>query len=268
MTIPYFIIDTFTTEKFRGNPTAVCVTGKPLPAAIMHAVAKELRFPVTAFVEEVTAGDEYPIRYFTVTGEIAACGHATLAAAKVLTDSLLKERIRFSTIENIQIDIRIEEDIVYMFYPRYSMELLDVSPGLLQSLGIEKFREAGFCRELETVFIELEDAALLKSIQPDYRWMVKSNPFIKEVVITCRADNNQYDFLLRSFCPWIGIDEDPVTGSVHSVLAHYWKERTGKYDLTAYQASERGGEVYVKALDDKVLLGGRTVTMGRGDLSV
>lgn len=268
MNIPYYIIDSFTSEKFRGNPTAVCLTEKPLASALMHSIAKELRFPVTAFVEQVKGVQEYPIRYFTMTGEIAACGHATLAASRVMIDSSLEDKTRFTTIEDICIDARMELDIVYMFYPRYGMEFFEVTPGLLQGLGLEKILSAGLCKELETVFIEIGDPAQLRSLKPDHAWMVKTNPHIIEVVVTAASDNSQYDYILRSFCPWIGIDEDPVTGSVHSVLAHFWKERTGKYDLTAYQASERGGEVYVRALEDKVLIGGKTVIVGRGELGV
>lgn len=268
MNIPYFILDTFTEEEFKGNPTAVCLTEKPLASSLMHSIAKELRFPVTAFVEQVVAVTQYPIRYFTITGEIPACGHATLAAARVIMDSLLEERTQFTTIEGLGIDVLIENDIVYMYYPKYSIEPGDITPGLLQGLGLEKFLAAGFCKELETVFIEIADASQLRKITPDHKWMMKTNPFIKEVVVTSVSDNSRYDFLLRSFCPWIGIDEDPVTGSVHSVLAHYWKDRLGKYDMLAFQASERGGEVYVKALEDRVLIGGKTVVVGRGDLSV
>ncbi len=81
--------------------------------------------------------------------------------------------------------------------------------------------------------------------------MTKADTSIIEVVVTSISDTPEYDFLLRSFCPWIGIDEDPVTGSVHTVLAGFWKERLGKEQLKAYQASARGGEILVRYYDDK-----------------
>ena len=74
--------------------------------------------------------------------------------------------------------------------------------------------------------------------------------------------------LLRSFCPWIGIDEDPVTGSVHAVLAGFWKARLGKNELTAYQASDRGGEVFLKAFDNTVQIGGKAITILTGELTL
>jgi PhzF family phenazine biosynthesis protein len=266
MTVQLYIIDAFASEKFKGNPTAVCITETELPSATMHSIAKELNFPVTAFVTEGSAVDGNPIRYFTITGEIPACGHATLASSSVFLGK--NDHARFKTIENILIDVRLDNGIIYMTYPKYELVDFDIKDDLLKSLGLENYRSAGLCRQLETLFIEIDDPALLRKIAPDHKALVKSDSSIIEVVVTSVADDKQYDFLLRSFCPWIGIDEDPVTGSVHSVLAHYWKERTGKAELKAYQASERGGDVRVRALDNKVELGGKAVLIGKGELFI
>lgn len=75
------------------------------------------------------------------------------------------------------------------------------------------------------------------------------------MVITAAGDEG-YDYVLRSFCPWIGIDEDPVTGSVQAALAPYWAERLGKQRLLAYQASARGGELRLSVERDTVRIGG------------
>jgi len=68
------------------------------------------------------------------------------------------------------------------------------------------------------------------------------------------------------FCPRIGIDEDPVTGSAHCSLGPYWKARTGKDDFTALQASPRGGVVVVRVRGDRVKLEGQAVTVMRGEI--
>ena len=80
------------------------------------------------------------------------------------------------------------------------------------------------------------------------------------------SSNKEYDFVLRSFCPWIGIDEDPVTGSIHSVLADFWKNKTGKLRLTCYQASERGGLLHIRAGDQSVEIGGNARFVLEGNL--
>ena len=81
-----------------------------------------------------------------------------------------------------------------------------------------------------------------------------------------KAVNKKYDFVLRSFCPWIGIDEDPVTGSIHSVLGHFWQNRLNKRELIAFQASNRGGQIYIKPLRNTVEIGGKAKVILEGYL--
>jgi predicted PhzF superfamily epimerase YddE/YHI9 len=86
-------------------------------------------------------------------------------------------------------------------------------------------------------------------ISPNYPKALGSSKTIKEVVITAKSEEEEYDFYSRCFCPWIGIDEDPVTGASHSVLAKYWGEKLDKKEMSAYQLSKRGGFLNLKILD-------------------
>jgi predicted PhzF superfamily epimerase YddE/YHI9 len=63
------------------------------------------------------------------------------------------------------------------------------------------------------------------------------------------------------FAPGIGIPEDPVTGSAHCCLGPYWRKRIGKDKMTAFQASKRGGLLTVEVNGDRVLIGGKAVTV-------
>ena len=65
----------------------------------------------------------------------------------------------------------------------------------------------------------------------------------------------------RVFAPSAGIAEDPVTGSAHCTLAPFWSERLGRVELVGEQASPRGGTVRMKLAGDRVILGGRAVTV-------
>ena len=266
MATPVYIIDSFTATKFKGNPTAVCIAKTKPSYEIMHSIARELNFPVTAFLEMSAANEVYKINYFTITGEIPACGHATLAAAQAIFELTTADSPQFKTIENTIIKIHREEETIFMAYPKFTVVDFDIPEATLKSLGITNYKPVGFCKELETLFIELEDPELLRQLHPNYDMLTKSTDRIIEVVVTSVSDNKNFDFLLRSFCPWIGIDEDPVTGSVHSVLAGFWKDRLGKNELTAYQASERGGEVFVKAFASSVEIGGKAITILKGEL--
>ena len=153
-----------------------------------------------------------------------------------------------------------------MTYPAYAMEEQVVNAELLAALHLNDYKTAGYSEDLETLFIELESAESLRNIQPDYQRLVKSSEVIKEVVITSVSDNANFDYYLRSFCPWIGIDEDPVTGSVHSVLGNFWKKRLHKEFMNAYQASPRGGKLVIRAFDDHVKIGGEAVVILTGEI--
>ena len=85
-------------------------------------------------------------------------------------------------------------------------------------------------------------------------------------IVTARADSERYDFVSRFFGPRVGVPEDPLTGPAHCVLGPYWQKRLGTDDFIAYQASARGGTVRVGVRGDRVRLGGKAVTVMRGEL--
>jgi len=267
MPTPFFIIDTFTSIPFRGNPTGLIVLDQDFDATLLLSLAKELNFPVTAFISK-TGSDHFSIRYFTTTTEIPACGHATLAAAQVVFELEHRTQVNFITIENIHIEVDLKDGIIWMKYPRYALEDYSPTPALLQALGVRDGLHIGICPQLESLFIEIADPATLRTLQPDFPKLIAADPALKEVVVMSCSDDPAYDFLLRSFCPWIGIDEDPVTGSVHSVLAPYWSKKQGKNSLKAFQCSPRGGEVFVLAETKAVKLGGQNRLIARGELSL
>jgi PhzF family phenazine biosynthesis protein len=267
MSPPVYLIDTFTSTPFKGNPTAVCIVPAGFQPASMQDLALELKLPVTAFIiKQDGYGYNYNIRYFTVTTEIPACGHATLASAKLAMMHDASTAVSFRTANGLILETVSEGDVIMMNYPRYEMQSYRPGQATLESLGLTTYITAGFSPELETLFIET-GPQLLRSLQPDYPRLVQSNMDIKEVVIMSVADDSKYDYLLRSFCPWIGIDEDPVTGSVHSVMAGYWKDKLGKSVLRAYQASDRGGELVVEYHHDKVRIGGACVVSSESPAS-
>jgi PhzF family phenazine biosynthesis protein len=255
----YYLLDTFTREKFKGNPTPVCILLEKLSTQIMHSFAKEFGAPVTAFIEQRQKDGAWPIRYFTVTGEIPACGHATLGAAFVMLSQSQESEVELNTIENVRLQGKQVDDVTFIEYPKFGMTDFNSDALMIKALGIKNYKSCFFCNELQTVFFELESDGELKQISPDFRSLVESSDQVKEVVVMCKSADENYDFIVRSFCPWIGIDEDPVTGSIHSVLGHFWQERTGKTELVAFQASERSGELFIKPLKNSVAIGGHAV---------
>lgn len=270
MKLPIWLIDTFTSIPFRGNPTAVCCSNEELAGQTMQSVAHELNCPVTAFIKTKTGvAGAYDIRYFTPVTEIPACGHATLASVAFITQGKNKNvNITFYTANGIAIETTTNSDLIMMSYPVYQMNNCAVSNEMMDALHLKMYRMAGYSTNLETLFIEIDSPGILRTIQPDYQKLVRCGDQVKEVVVTWASGDEDYDYLLRSFCPWIGIDEDPVTGSVHSVLGNFWKERLGKNNMVAYQASARGGEIFIRAFDNNVEIGGRSVIFLKGEITV
>jgi predicted PhzF superfamily epimerase YddE/YHI9 len=82
------------------------------------------------------------------------------------------------------------------------------------------------------------------------------------------APGKRHDIASRVFVPYLGIDEDPVTGSAHAALVPYWTKRLGRQDFTAIQASARGGVLHCRSQGDRAVLGGHchTVIVGQFQL--
>ena len=91
---------------------------------------------------------------------------------------------------------------------------------------------------------------------------------IRGVILTATSDDPNVDFISRFFGPAVGVDEDPVTGSAHCCLAPYWAEKLGKPELSAFQASERGGHLQLRLDGDRVHIGGNAITIKKGELLI
>src|SRR4051812_4309227 len=96
-TLKYTVVDAFTERVFGGNPAAVIVLdeGHSFTDATLQLIAREFNLSETAFVtpNPTTAKQEescrFKLRWFTPKVEIALCGHATLASAHVLFNSVV-----------------------------------------------------------------------------------------------------------------------------------------------------------------------------------
>ncbi len=110
----------------------------------------------------------------------------------------------------------------------------------------------------------MDGEATVRGLKPDHGALAALP--VRGVIVTARADSPGYDFVSRFFAPGSGVAEDPVTGSAHCALGPFWQSRLGKRELVAYQASPRGGVVRVRVAGERVMLGGKAVTVLRGEL--
>lgn len=86
--------------------------------------------------------------------------------------------------------------------------------------------------------------------------------------VICTSTSENYDFVSRFFVPAVGVNEDPVTGSAHTMLIPYWAKELGKNELTAKQVSSCGGILHCKNLGERVEISGKAVTYLVGEIFI
>ena len=257
----YWHVDAFTRQSFSGNPAGVCIHDKDISSDIMQNIAAEMKHSETAFLSR--KGQDYSLRWFTPETEVELCGHATLASAHILWESGIlaqNDTARFHTLSG-PITAHLEDDIIFMDFPAEPAEQCPEPDGLSEALGIEIISTA---KNRFDYLVEAGSEEIIRSMTPDFNSLkdIPSRGFI----VTAGSDLDEYDFVSRFFAPGVGVDEDPVTGSAHCCLGPWWEAVTGKKDMTGLQLSLRGGEVLVRNNGNRVYIGGRAITVVKGEI--
>jgi PhzF family phenazine biosynthesis protein len=267
MEYPIFQVDAFTAEPFKGNPAAVCLLDGPRPAGWMQQVGAEMNLSETAFLWPHKDGFE--LRWFTPEIEVPLCGHATLASAHVLFETgraAPGRPVRFHTRSGLLVARRAGPGIELDF-PAIPVVASDLPDAARAALGVSPryvARTPGQPLRGGNYLVELADEEAVRGAHPDFAAMRRAVP--AGVILTARAEGGGYDFVSRYFAPDAGIDEDPVTGSAHCVIAPWLAARTGRAEFVGEQASARGGTVGMRLEGDRVVLSGRAVTVLEGVL--
>lgn len=260
MNIPLYLIDSFTSKLFRGNPAAVCPLGKWLDDDVMQAIAVENNLSETAFF--VTEGDGFHIRWFTPACEVDLCGHATLASAFVLfNDTDFEQQTIVFESRSGELRVSRKENLMYLDFPAAPITQPVDSGQLAKALGATPENTWDTGHNWLAVF---SDPETVENLQPDFAG-IASLPADGLIVSAAASD---VDFISRYFAPAKGINEDPVTGSTHCTLAPYWGEKLGKTKLSARQVSERGGDLVCEVSGDRVLIGGQAVLFAKGEIAL
>ena len=286
MEIETFVVDSFSSEPFAGNPAAVCLIRRDIADRIndvtMTKIAAEMNLSETAFVVEESTfqtGSEFGLRWFTPTVEVDLCGHATLATSAVLLHRLENpnHELRFRTKSGVLKAVRNGEEITLDFPlnpPKHLGYTSDIQQLITTAVGDIPLQDVQYSPQTKKLLLRLPDSftrTQLENLQVDPQALKQTpqgEPLVKGVILTVKG-TGEYDFLSRYFAPWVGIPEDPVTGAAHTVLASYWSEQLGKRRLFARQCSARGGDVRVEIGDGgRVFLSGRAYIVMEGKLRV
>lgn len=254
----FTVVDAFTDEAFSGNPAAVMVLEAFYDDATLLKIAQEHNLSETAFLVK-KAEARYDLRWFTPGGEVPLCGHATLASGFALFNEhgVESETIRFET-KSGTLAVSKDGDRYSLDLPANMPSRIENPPSLMDAIGIEPLE----VMEGQFWLAVLPTEEDVRNVRPNMA-AIEALP-VPELGIT--APGEKTDMVSRLFAPSLGIPEDPFTGSLHAMLVPYWSEKLGKTEMTAYQASARGGDASCLLSEGRVFLFGNAVTTMRGTI--
>lgn len=270
--LPIYQIDAFSDMLFAGNPAAVVPLSAWLSDEVMQKIAMENNLSETAFFVPIDGdGDDeadFHIRWFTPTVEVPLCGHATLASSFVIFKQLgfSGDLVRFQSKSGI-LTARRENDAIVLDFPKQPIVAQPVPDTVIAALGgaapVETFGVKSRDTDMVVVY---DNAAIVGEMNPDMSILAKLAE--RGVIVTAPGDKTGLDMVSRYFLPALGIDEDPVTGYMHCVVAPYWADKLGRDEVVGHQASARGGVVSCKVSGDRVHLKGDAVLYLKGEITV
>lgn len=272
--IPLYIVDAFTNKPFAGNPAAVCLLQHKYSDSVLQSIAAEMNLSETAFLlplehKPLKKSNYFSLRWFTPKTEVNLCGHATLATAAVLFYEIdvSSDTVNFETKSGVLTAAKEKSQIVLDF-PTDTPRPVKPNKALLEAMGITRFEAVEYAEKTWSLLIHVANEKTVRDLKPNFELMktMSTKEKVGGIIVTS-CGRPPHDFISRFFAPWLGINEDPVTGAAHTVLAPYWHKILRKKEMLAYQASARGGEVKVRLQrKDRVDLIGDVVILIRGEL--
>ena len=261
MKLKMYQVDAFADKLFSGNPAAVVILESPLKDEVMQSIAEENNLSETAFVSihESPAS----IRWFTPSIEVDLCGHATLASARILFDyypDLVGEEINLHSKSGVLKITQVEGGLCLNF-PSDLPVTIKSDPLFLEILSIEPLV---LLRGKDDYLAVFKNQKQIENMQPNFSLLKKVDG--RGLVISAPGD--EVDFVSRCFYPEAGIEEDPVTGSAHTMLTPYWANQLNKDELEAHQLSKRGGRLNCRLANDRVYISGSSVIFFEGAISI
>ena len=256
----YYIIDAFADALFKGNQAGVCVLDEWLDSGLMQSIAAENNLSETAFI--VKRENFYDLKWFSPEMEIDLCGHATLAAAFVISNFTggNAEVMRFNTKSGF-LAVKKAGDLFELDFPARKPRPTNITPQMAKAFPFPVL-EAHGARDL-ILLVDNEDQ--VRGFAPDFELLKQISGWFAAVITSRGSDA---DFVSRFFAPGVGIPEDPVTGSSHCSLIPFWSERLGKEKMTARQLSKRGGTLYCEDCGDRVKIAGNAVLYLQGEINI
>ena len=282
METPFYQVDVFSDELFGGNPLAVFLRGEDFKEAQFQQVAREMNLSETTFVLPSSHPDaDFDVRIFTPEKEIPFAGHPTLGTAFVLRHAGLvsetQDHIRLNFKVGV-IPVHLQEDgKIFMTQPPGKiLQTFSNTEEIAQALGLTgnnidlpvQSASTGFpallvpinsLRAMQRIVLNL---SLLKVLLEE-AGVDMIYPFTRQTL------DEKNTIHARGFAPFVGIPEDPATGSVAGALGYYLNDKNPKEEnIIIEQGYEmnRPGLIFVTVDGATIRVGGKTRMVFKGSL--
>lgn len=286
----FFITDVFGNDKYSGNQLATFFDFGAMSANEMQKIAREINFSETTFITSAEKiNDGFNVRIFIPGSEIDFAGHPTLGTAYIINKYILKDSLGLIKLNYRcgQIPVVIAKEIIWMKQnqPKFGRDLDKLL--LVQTLGLsfDDFDDRSPIMEVSTglpfTIVPLKTMKAMKKAKVN---LTKYNDFIEQtwakgVLIFCGDTyENHHNISSRVFVDYLGIPEDPATGSATGCLAAYLLKynafNSNRIELTVGQGYEinRPSELRIKAeLKDEIYdinIGGKVIEIAEGEWKI
>ncbi len=277
----YYIVDAFTQTAFGGNPAGVVLLEGDFPCEqLMQQVAAELRYSETAFVQQQD-DNEFTVRYFTPTGEVPLCGHATIAAFGVL---LLRGMVRddrpsMNHTQAGDLMVKIDSQVMMQMAPsQHLQQAMDVDRlhCIMASEDIVAWPEMPvevISTGLPDIMLPVASVEALNALRPDMDALAALSREMNVVGVHAFAmSQDGYTAHVRNFAPLYGIPEESATGTANAALTHYLQRRGMVMpgdECRFLQGEAMGRPSVVRATVDQdgaIWVGGHSCIVAEGEL--
>ncbi|NES73614.1 MAG: PhzF family phenazine biosynthesis protein [Okeania sp. SIO2D1] len=285
----FYIVDVFAETKYAGNQLAV-FTGSEIENLSDHEmlqIAREMNYSETTFILSSTQRNNgYDVRIFTPTQELPFAGHPTLGTAYIIQREILKNSVE-QVILNLgvgQITVSWKGEVLWMgqnvptFAQKHQIEFL----AEVLNLEVDDLDMRFPIQEVSTgipfIIVPLNNLQALKKakVNLDKYYQLIQIAKATEILIFCPETYHSINNLsVRMFAPYLGITEDPATGSANGCLAGYLAEYNYFGEAKVNIRVEQGYEINRPSLlllqaekkleGIEVFVGGKVIMVAQGE---
>ena len=293
MTHSFYIVDVFAIAKYTGNQLAVFPNADQISDQQMQQFAKEINFSETTFITASSPKEnEYDVRIFTPNQELPFAGHPTLGTAYIIRDYLLSQEQK-TNINQLTLNLKVGkisvtiettsqgEEIFWMRQnnPEFGQSVSPETMAAVLSISPDQINPNFPIQEVSTgiyfLIVPVNSLETLKQININLEmyYQLISSLDAKSILVFCpETYSPENDLCVRVFADYLGIPEDPATGSANGCLAGYLLENkvfpTEKSPLQV--KVEQGYEInrpsllFLEASQEEIKVGGQVKTIAQG----